>query len=167
MQGSKYHEGGELSLALDPIFNYFSPIGVFEDSQNYVLAPTPPILARPLSQPSSLTSGPLQPTSLPQHHNSTASSSAQPLRHVCPFPQCMKSYNRKGDLTRHVTTAHQRPVSYLCHVYRCPRGIPGNGFARKDKLVDHLTTKKHGLSKVDALYEATLHNAGGCAGMSG
>jgi uncharacterized Zn-finger protein len=80
-------------------------------------------------------------------------------RYDCPKPQCSKSYGRKGDLTRHITTSHERPASFVCHIYRCPRGIPGNGFARKDKLVDHLTSKKHGMSKVDAMYQATWHNA--------
>jgi hypothetical protein len=76
------------------------------------------------------------------------------LRHPC---YCAKSYNRKGDLKRHVTTAHLNPSSFLCHFDHCPRGITGNGFARKDKLTNHLTSKKHGMSKVDAVFEADLH----------
>jgi hypothetical protein len=80
-------------------------------------------------------------------------------RNACPDPSCNKHYARTGDLTRHITTVHRRPANYLCHFKRCPRSIKGNGFARKDKLVDHLTSKKHGLNKDDAEYEATKNNA--------
>jgi hypothetical protein len=79
-------------------------------------------------------------------------------RHYCQQESCNKSFLRKGDLTRHTITAHQRPAVFVCHIHRCPRGIPGKGFARKDKLVDHLTSKKHGLNRDDAVYEATKNN---------
>jgi hypothetical protein len=47
---------------------------------------------------------------------------------------------------------------FFCPFFRCPRSTPQYGFARKDKLVDHLKSKKHSLSHGDALYEATMHN---------
>jgi hypothetical protein len=77
-------------------------------------------------------------------------------RYSC--PQCNKPYRRRGDLTRHMTTTHERPASFHCHFDRCPRSILGKGFARKDKLVDHLMSKKHGMSKIDARYIASFAN---------
>jgi hypothetical protein len=47
---------------------------------------------------------------------------------------------------------------FFCPFFRCPRSTPQYGFARKDKLVDHLKSKKHNLSHGEALYEATMHN---------
>jgi uncharacterized Zn-finger protein len=79
--------------------------------------------------------------------------------HACPHSGCSKYYARKGDLTRHIATVHQYPSGFLCHFRHCPRSIKGKGFARKDKLVDHLTSKMHGLNKDDARYEATKNNA--------
>jgi hypothetical protein len=78
--------------------------------------------------------------------------------HVCSYAGCGKSFRRKGDLTRHVNGAHCNKSSFLCPFDRCPRSITGNGFHRKDKLIDHLTTAKHGLSREDALYQATLRS---------
>jgi hypothetical protein len=58
----------------------------------------------------------------------------------------------------YITTTHERPASFHCHFDRCPRSILGKGFARKDKLVDHLVSKKHGMSKIDARYYASFVN---------
>jgi len=79
-------------------------------------------------------------------------------RHFCHYGDCFKSYARYGDLTRHIKTIHEAPSSYLCHFDRCPRSINGQGFARKDKLVDHLKSKKHRMSAEDAAYAVALHN---------
>lgn len=85
-------------------------------------------------------------------------SSQQPhARHHCPNPLCTKTYCRKGDLTRHITTFHNRPSGWHCHIDRCPRSIFGKGFPRKDKLVAHLMSKRHGLSKTEAQYQVALH----------
>lgn len=78
-------------------------------------------------------------------------------RYACPYADSSNRYRRKGDLTRHIL-AHQ-PTNLLCHFRHCPRSIKGKGFARKDKLVDHLMSKMHGLNKDDAWYEATKNNA--------
>jgi hypothetical protein len=71
-----------------------------------------------------------------------------------------RHYARQGDLIRHIKTVHALPSRFLCHIDRCPRSIPGDGFSRKDKLVDHLKSLKpgHGLSHQDAVYQASLHN---------
>lgn len=79
-------------------------------------------------------------------------------RHFCHYGNCVKSYARYGDLTRHIKTIHEAPSSYLCYFDRCPRSINGRGFARKDKLVDHLKSRKHRVSAEDAAYAAALHN---------
>jgi hypothetical protein len=75
-------------------------------------------------------------------------------------PVSRKSYARQGDLTRHIKTYHGAPSRFLCYVHRCPRSITGNGFPRRDKLVDHLKSSKpgHGLSHKDAVYQAAFHN---------
>jgi hypothetical protein len=43
---------------------------------------------------------------------------------------------------------------------RCPRSIPGKGFASNDKLVDHLKSSKpgHRLSQRVAVYQVSLRN---------
>jgi hypothetical protein len=120
----------------------------------YVSAPMQPNAGHTPHQAFGLTNSHEQPLDLP---NPARHNPLQGPRHTC--GQCGKSYSRKGELTRHVATVHHRPRSFLCHLDRCPRGIYGKGFARKDKLVVHLVSKKHGLSKVDALYEANLYNA--------
>jgi hypothetical protein len=47
---------------------------------------------------------------------------------------------------------------FFCPFLCCPRSTPQYGFARKDKLVDHLRSNKHNLSHGEALYKATMHN---------
>jgi hypothetical protein len=79
-------------------------------------------------------------------------------RHRCSYANCPKSYSRRGELTRHIKNIHVAPSSFQCHIDRCPRGIDGRGFAQKDKLVNHLKSKKHKLSAKDAAYAAALHN---------
>jgi hypothetical protein len=60
----------------------------------------------------------------------------------------------------HMWNVHHDPSHYLCHFRRCPRSIKGRGFGRKDKLVDHLKSRKHDLSHREAVYEAAKHNPG-------
>lgn len=140
-------------------------LSIPETSPGYLLAPSQsnfstwgqPHHGHTTSQPSWQPSGHVPIPDLSLTNN--IPSPPLPPRHYCLQPNCNKAFNRRGDLTRHIITAHQRPASFLCHIHRCPRGIPGKGFARKDKLVNHLTSKKHGMSKADAMYEATLHNA--------
>jgi hypothetical protein len=79
-------------------------------------------------------------------------------RHFCHYGNCLKSYARYGDLTRHIKTIHEAPSSYFCHFDQRPRSINGQGFTRKDKLIAHLKSRKHRVSAEDAAYVAALHN---------
>jgi hypothetical protein len=75
-------------------------------------------------------------------------------------PVGSKHYARRGDLTRHIKNVHGAPSRFLCPIDKCPRSIPGAGFPRKDKLVDHLKSSRpgHSLSREDATYQASLRN---------
>jgi len=80
--------------------------------------------------------------------------------YLCDPCNYSKHYAHKGDLTRHINKDHN-PPHFHCHIDRCPRSIQGRGFGRKDKLVDHLKSKKaphHGLSHKDAVFQAALHS---------
>jgi hypothetical protein len=103
-------------------------------------------------------SEPPQPQAPREVPSNTFGSTAVKRAHVCDWPGCEKSYIRTGDLDRHIWTIHENPSHYLCHFRRCPRSIKGRGFGRKDKLIDHLKSRKHDLSHEDALYEAAKHN---------
>ena len=76
-------------------------------------------------------------------------------RHVC--HSCSASYKRVGDLVRHRSEKHGLP-KYLCHIDKCPRSLPGEGFRRMHHLVAHLTSKKHGMEKTSAAYVARQFN---------
>jgi hypothetical protein len=78
-------------------------------------------------------------------------------RHRCFHDECERTYKHEGDLARHIRNVHKAPSAYLCHFPLCPRGLTNHGFPRKDKLVDHLMSNKHGLARDDARYEATRH----------
>jgi hypothetical protein len=79
--------------------------------------------------------------------------------HLCSHDACEKRYKREGDLARHVKNVHKAPSAFLCHFPLCPRGVASHGFPRKDKLVDHLMSNKHGLARDEARVEATKHSA--------
>lgn len=98
-----------------------------------------------------------QPQAAREVPSNTFGSTAVKRKFVCNWPGCGKSYNW-SDYLRHKQTVHENPSRYLCHFRRCPRSIKGRGFGRKDKLVDHLKSRKHDLSHEDALYEAAKHN---------
>jgi len=107
-----------------------------------------------LPTPSGL-SGPA-PTLEPSTHEASA---ATPIRsYVCQYNGCQKRFVRPGDLNRHERYVHSNQRAFRCHFHRCTRGVPGCGFSRKDKLVDHLKSRYHGLSHDDARYEAGWHN---------
>ena len=80
------------------------------------------------------------------------------FRYKCRVHGCNKSFEQSEYRTRHQKTTHGDRSRFLCHFRRCPRGIKGRGFPRKDKLVDHLKSRYHKLSHGDARYEAALHN---------
>jgi hypothetical protein len=103
-------------------------------------------------------SEPPQPQAAHEVPSNAFGSTATERSHVCHWPGCGKRYIRAGDLERHMWNVHHDPSHYLCHFRRCPRSIKGRGFGRKDKLVDHLKSRKHDLSHEDAVYEAAKHN---------
>jgi hypothetical protein len=103
-------------------------------------------------------SEPPQPQAAREVPSNTFGSTAFKRSYVCHWPGCEKSYVDLDYLVRHIRTVHHNPSRYLCHFRRCPRSIMGRGFGRKDKLVDHLKSRKHDLSHEEALYEAAKHN---------
>jgi hypothetical protein len=103
-------------------------------------------------------SEPPQPQAAPVVPSNTFGSTAVERPNVCDWPGCEKRYIRTGDLERHMWNVHHNPSHFLCHFRRCPRSIKGRGFGRKDKLVDHLKSRKHDLSHEDAVYEAAKNN---------
>lgn len=54
----------------------------------------------------------------------------------CPSPSCASSFRRTSDLRRHIRTIHHVSTIYYCDVPSCSRN--SRGFARKDKLTEHL-----------------------------
>jgi hypothetical protein len=101
---------------------------------------------------------PPQPQAAREVPSNTFGSTAVERAYVCRRPGCEKSYSHSSEFGRHLRTVHHNPSHYLCHFRRCPRSIKGRGFGRKDKLVDHLKSRKHDLSHEEALYEAAKHN---------
>ena len=95
------------------------------------------------------------------HHSVAQPAAVDHGHHICPYDLRLKDYASKGDLTRHIRTVHEMAAHFHYRIDMCPRSIPGNGFPRKDKLVDHLKSKKRGLSHEQAGYQATLHDLSG------
>ena len=79
------------------------------------------------------------PTTTPPAVASPATSSTG-QRHYCPHPGCGASVKHVADLSRHMKKHQDGPKEYDCPIRDCPRqGL--RGFARKDKLNDHLKAK--------------------------
>jgi hypothetical protein len=76
---------------------------------------------------------------------------------------CSKRSAWSHNHERYQTSVHTRQSRsrFFCPYTHCPRSTLQYGFARKDKLVDHLRSKKHSLSHEDALFKATMHNVRG------
>ena len=56
----------------------------------------------------------------------------------CPVQNCRFSSKRWADLHRHTTAKHcSNPTMFACSVIGCKYYGEGNGFIRKDKLMDH------------------------------
>jgi hypothetical protein len=57
---------------------------------------------------------------------------------VCTYPQCTypNPFGKQCDLRRHIETVHKPSSSHTCPVESCEANI--NGFARKDKLLNHI-----------------------------
>lgn len=61
-------------------------------------------------------------------------------RYYCSYPSCDVSVKNAADLTRHAKKHQDGPKEHDCPIRGCPRyGV--RGFARNDKLNDHLKAK--------------------------
>jgi hypothetical protein len=59
-----------------------------------------------------------------------------------PCSDCTRSFGRKSDRDRHITSVHgTSQIFYLCPVVNCPKS-QGKGYSRQDKVTEHLW-KKH------------------------
>jgi hypothetical protein len=59
-----------------------------------------------------------------------------------PCSDCTRSFGRKPDRDRHITSVHgTSQIFYLCPVVNCPKS-QGKGYSRQDKVTEHLW-KKH------------------------
>lgn len=70
------------------------------------------------------------------HTSSPAPTQVAIHAHVCDAPGCSKRFKRRGDLKRH-KLSHASEQIHSCSVPNCSRIRP-KGFARKDKLIDHM-----------------------------
>lgn len=57
---------------------------------------------------------------------------------VCTYPQCTRTdpFGKQCDLRRHIETVHETSSNHICPVESCEANI--KGFARKDKLLNHI-----------------------------
>ncbi|KAG0306262.1 hypothetical protein BGZ97_000807 [Linnemannia gamsii] len=58
-------------------------------------------------------------------------------KHICPVPNCYKSFTRSGHLARHIRS-HTSEKLFVCPVESC-----GLGFTRSDALREHARTHVH------------------------
>ena len=63
----------------------------------------------------------------------------------CHAPDCKAAFNSMTDLKRHSAMHCTNPVMHSCEKPGCDR-VGDNGFARKDKLRDHLRQKHKGMT---------------------
>ncbi|BCS29219.1 C2H2-type zinc finger protein [Aspergillus puulaauensis] len=130
------------SLDSGHFFEYMSP--TFNPAFTHTPEPLP-LMDTPTSFPMSATSG-FSPTSMPVEQSmfSPIDISQEPIsRPAKPYAcdDCGKSFTRPADLKRHQTTVHY-PVFQNCPVSDCSRK-DGNGFPRRDHLVEHLRSYHH------------------------
>ncbi|KAL4920979.1 hypothetical protein BDW62DRAFT_175670 [Aspergillus aurantiobrunneus] len=118
----------------------------YKFNPTFVYAPDAfPVIDAPTSFPSNSTPA-WSPTSMP-----SLEPSMFPLEGLTPEPSkpakpyacddCGKSFTRPADLKRHQSTVHY-PVFQNCPVADCSRK-DGNGFPRRDHLVEHLRSYHH------------------------
>ncbi|RPB13459.1 hypothetical protein P167DRAFT_115461 [Morchella conica CCBAS932] len=72
---------------------------------------------------------------------STGLSSAPGRRYRCPVRGCNLQFKRRAEMDRHKESVHQPSPGHLCPIPGCNRGVPDNGFSRKDNLRQHLKLK--------------------------
>ncbi|MCJ1360735.1 MAG: hypothetical protein MMC33_010744 [Icmadophila ericetorum] len=84
-------------------------------------------------------------------HNGSLQSDSGPVNRItpgpslptCPHPVCRgRTFTRAADLERHMKRHQNGPKEFGCSVPGCTK-IGVDGFDRRDKLEDHLKTKKH------------------------
>lgn len=74
----------------------------------------------------------------------TGHASRRERRYLCSAPNCSKRFIDAYNLERHERSVHQKQSLYFCSEPTCPRAASsGRGFARKDKLMEHLRTSGH------------------------
>ena len=61
---------------------------------------------------------------------------------VCTHPGCNQVFTRGADLERRMKKHQDVPKEFGCPVPGCDR-LGVNGFDRRDKLADHLKSRKH------------------------
>ncbi|KKK17283.1 hypothetical protein AOCH_003914 [Aspergillus ochraceoroseus] len=145
-----YHlMANELPLSPQPAFEPSSleSTTYYEFNPTFVYTPEPFPMDTVTSFPSSSTPvwSPAQMTPLDQalFPPLDAFSPQEPSKPVKPYAcdDCGKSFTRPADLKRHQTTVHY-PVFQNCPVAGCSRK-DGNGFPRRDHLVEHLRSYHH------------------------
>ncbi|KAH8654129.1 hypothetical protein BGZ60DRAFT_161251 [Tricladium varicosporioides] len=64
---------------------------------------------------------------------------------VCTYPQCTYTnpFGKQCDLRRHVETVHESSCNHICPVESCEANV--KGFARKDKLLNHIREQHENL----------------------
>ena len=63
----------------------------------------------------------------------------------CLVEDCRFSSKRWSDFIRHTSTKHcNDPTKFACSVFGCKHNGEGNGFTRKDKLLDHFKSMHKG-----------------------
>ena len=67
-------------------------------------------------------------------------STLPPKPFACHHESCQSSFERKGDLTRHLKNHRDGPRDFSCWADRCNRN-GNNGFTRLDKLKEHVTSR--------------------------
>ncbi|KAI5853272.1 hypothetical protein DFP73DRAFT_36534 [Morchella snyderi] len=68
-------------------------------------------------------------------------SSAPGRRYRCSVRGCNLQFKRRAEMDRHKESVHQPSPGHLCPILGCNRGVPDNGFSRKDNLRQHLKLK--------------------------
>lgn len=74
----------------------------------------------------------------------------------CTVPLCKhkRPFSKQGDLDRHILSVHNAKPSFKCPYLKCDRHE--RGFARKDKLKDHIN--KHGHGTFHCKYHHCIYN---------
>ena len=117
------------AIAMDPMLVPMN--GVPQQSPFHSLPAVGPVISTVLLPSIPPSTGPVAPVSY-------APFPATQSRVACDYPGCAKDFKRRPDMIRHYKQVHDRQGPKLsCPWVGCNR-FGANGFARKDKLRDHL-----------------------------